>query len=106
MHLHHVCPHCGANSFTPLQKALCGSLRGRGKPCPNCGKRCCNGMGSIYFSSAVSIIAFVAIICIYLFSTEKLYSSLLIGGIILASLALNFLFNMFFGKLTEPIRIS
>lgn len=102
----HVCPHCGEKTFSPLQKALCGSLRGKGKPCPSCGKRCCNGMGSIYFSAAISGIAFAAVMVIYLFATEKLYSSLLIAGIIIASLVLNFVFNMFFGKLTEPIRIS
>lgn len=100
----HKCPHCDKEAFTPIQKALCGSLRGRGKPCPECGRRCCNDMGSIYFSSVVSVIAFAAIIVIYLFATEKLYSSLLIGGIILLSLALNFLYNMFFGKLVEPMR--
>lgn len=100
----HVCPHCGKQSFTPIQKALCGSLRGRGKPCMECGRRCCNDMSSIYFSSVVSILAFVGIIAVYLLATEKLYSSLLIVGILLASAALNFVYNMFFGKLVEPIR--
>ena len=100
----YACPHCGEKVFTPLQKALCGSLRSRGKPCPHCGKRCCNGMGSIYFSAAVSGTAFAAVIAVYLFATEKLYSALIIGGIIVLSLVLMFVYDMFFGKLVAPLR--
>lgn len=101
----HTCPHCREKVFTPLQKALCGSMRGIGKPCPNCGKRCVNGMGSIYFSAAISGVAFAAVIAVYLLSTEKMYSSIIIACIIVGSLLLNFLFNMFFGKLEKPIRL-
>ena len=100
----HECPHCHEKCFTPLQKALCGSMRGRGKPCPNCGRRCVNSMTSIYFSSATSGIALAASIFVYLAMENKLYSSLIIGGSILLSFVLNFLFDMFFGKLVEPIR--
>lgn len=100
----HVCPHCGEKAFTPLQKALCGSLRTRGKPCPKCGRRCCNGMDAIYFSNITSTIALIAVVVIYLYATEKLYSSIIIAVIILGSLLLNFLYNMFFGKLVEPLR--
>ena len=47
----------------------------------------------------------VAIVAIYLKATEKLYSSITIVCIIAGYFVLNFLFNMFFGKLTEPIRL-
>ncbi len=100
-----TCPHCGEPTFSPLQKALAGSLRTRGKPCPKCGKRCCNDMTSIYFSAVVSVLAFIAVMVIYLFHTERVFSSILIVCIILGSLLLCFLFNMFFGKLTRPLRI-
>ncbi len=100
-----TCPHCGEPSFTPLQKALAGSLRSRGKPCPHCGKRCCNSMASIYFSTVVSLIAFVSIMAIYLLSDNSLPYILIMAAIIAGSLLLNFLFNMFFGKLVQPIRI-
>ena len=54
----YTCPHCGQKTFTPLQKALAGSYKSMGKPCPNCGRKCCNGMGSIYFDGILSILAF------------------------------------------------
>ncbi|MBR2912543.1 MAG: hypothetical protein IKC40_01310 [Oscillospiraceae bacterium] len=55
----HVCPHCGEAAFSPLRKAMAGSLRSSGKPCPNCGRKCCNGMGSIYFSAVTSVIMLI-----------------------------------------------
>ena len=101
-----TCPHCGEKTFTPLQKALAGSYRSVGKPCPNCGKKCCNGMGSIYFDSIISVIAFVLIMILYMQSdsSNKIQSTVLMAVIIAVSLVLSFLFRMFFGKLVEPIR--
>ena len=98
------CPHCHEKTFGPIQKALCGSYRGMGKPCPKCGRRACNGMTGIYFQSVTSIAMIIAIITIYLKATERVHSSMLIGAIILGYFVVNFIFNMFFGKLTEPIR--
>ena len=102
----YTCPHCGEKTFTPLQKALAGSYRSVGKPCPNCGKKCCNGMGSIYFDSIISIIAFILILVLYMHSdsSNKIQSTVLMAVIIAVSFALSFLFRMFFGKLVEPIR--
>ena len=100
----HTCPHCGEAVFTPFQKATAGSLRTNGKPCPNCGRKCCNGMASIYFSSVVSVIALIIIIAVYIMMDDKVVSSIIIAVTIVASLLLNFLFDMFFGKLTSPIR--
>lgn len=101
----HVCPHCGEAAFTPIQKALAGSLRTNGKPCPNCGRKCCNGMASIYFSSVTSVIALIIIIAAYIMITDKMISTIIIVIAIAVSLLLNFLFDMFFGKLTAPIRM-
>ena len=98
------CPHCHEKTFSPLQKALCGPYRGMGKPCPKCGKRATNGMTGIYFQSVTSIVMIVAIITIYLKATEKVQSSIIIACIIAGYFVVNFLFNMFFGKLVEPIR--
>ena len=102
----YTCPHCGEKTFSPLQKALAGSYRGVGKPCPQCGKKCCNGMGSIYFDNILSVIAFISIIAIYLNtdSTQKVQSTIWMAVIIIGSLILSFLFRMFFGKLVQPLR--
>ena len=99
------CPHCHEKTFNPLQKALCGSYRGMCKPCPHCGKRACNGMAGIYFQSVTSCAMIIAVIMIYLKATERVYSSITIACIIVGYFVLNFIFNMFFGKLTEPIRL-
>ncbi len=101
----HTCPHCGAKSFTPIQKALAGSLRSNGKPCSECGRKCCNGMASIYFSTIVSILMLVACIAIYVTAQEHFYSTIAIVVIIALRFLLTFLFDMFFGKLTSPIRL-
>ncbi len=101
----HTCPHCGEKTFTPIQKALAGSLRSSGKPCPGCGRKCCNDMKSIYFSTIVSLFMLIACVMIYLFSTDKVLSTVLILVIIAARFVLVFLFDMFFGKLTKPIRL-
>ncbi|MBR2087005.1 MAG: hypothetical protein IJ906_07715 [Oscillospiraceae bacterium] len=98
------CPHCHEKTFSPLQKALCGSYRGMGKPCPKCGKRACNGMTGIYFQCVLSALIGIAILAIYFKATERVYSSILIACLIAGYFVLNFLFNMFFGKLVEPIR--
>ena len=102
----YTCPHCGEKTFNPLQKALAGSYRSMGKPCPKCGKRCCNGMGSIYFDSIISTVALIGILFIYFKfdASQKMESSILIAVIIAGSFLLSFLFRMFFGKLVEPIR--
>lgn len=98
------CPHCHEKTFSPLQKALCGSYRTMGKPCPHCGKRACNGMTGIIFQMVTSSAMIVAILAIYLKSTEKIHSSITIACIIAGYFVVNFIFNMFFGKLVEPIR--
>ena len=102
----YTCPHCGEKTFTPLQKAMAGSLRGTGKSCPNCQKKCCNGMASICFDSIISVIMLIAIWVIYIHSDAdtKIQSSILIAVIIAGRFLLSFLFRMFFGKLVQPIR--
>lgn len=101
----HTCPHCGEKSFSPIKKALAGSLRSSGKPCPTCGRKCCNGMGSIYFSTVVSLLMLIGCVAIYLMGTNPIVSGGIIAGIIAVRFLLVFLFDMFFGKLTKPIRI-
>ncbi len=101
----HTCPHCGEKSFSPLQKALAGSLRSTGKPCPSCGRKCCNDMKSIYFSTIISLAMLVGCIAVYLTATSAKTASILIILFIAARFLIVFLFDMFFGKLTKPIRI-
>lgn len=101
----HKCPHCGEAAFSPLQKALAGSLRSTGKPCPSCGRKCCNDMKSIYFSTIVSFLMLVGCVAVYLTAKTAASASILIIAFIAARFLLVFLFDMFFGKLTKPIRI-
>lgn len=101
----HVCPHCGEAAFTPLRKAMAGSLRSSGKPCPNCGRKCCNGMGSIYFSAVTSVIMLIICIFAYITMDDKVISTIIIVAAIAVNFLLCFLFDMFFGKLTAPIRL-
>ena len=63
-----------------------------------------NGMTGIYFQGVLSILIGVAVLVIYLKATERIYSSILIACLIAGYFVLDFLFNMFFGKLVEPIR--
>ena len=103
----YTCPHCNEKTFTPLQKALAGSMKSVGKPCPNCGRKCCNGIAAIYFDCIITIIMFIAIMIIYFKadSSVKMQSVLLMAIIIIARFILSFLFRMFFGKLVQPIRV-
>ncbi len=101
----HTCPHCNEAVFTPLDKALLGSLRTNGKPCPNCGRKCCNSMTSIYVATAISILSFVCCMLAYLFVDSKTSAALLILLCLVIRFAVTFLYDMFFGNIVEPIRV-
>lgn len=62
----YTCPHCGEKTFTPIKKAVSGTMKSKGKPCPKCGKLCVNGKGATVFEAVYCLIAFAFIVVIYL----------------------------------------
>lgn len=102
----HICPHCGERTFTPLMKARCGGMSSVGKHCPKCGGRCVNGKVSLAVHSVLLLAALVMIVYMRLTFVEP--SEWLWKGLLplAAALALGFLFDMFFGKLIEAIRLE
>ena len=100
----HICPHCGKKTFTPIQKALCGGMSSSGRPCPECGVRCVNGKVSLLLNSLLRLAAFIMIIYTY-FTHDTMMQVVWFGVVpLIASFVIGFLFDMFFGKLTEAIK--
>lgn len=109
------CPHCGKKSFNPIKKAFAGQLNSKGKVCMECGRKCVNGKGATTFNAIYCIIAFAAIVVVYLNSPKTLgtdyewiyYNELLINaGIIISIIIVPRLVNAFFFKLAPAIRIE
>ena len=100
----HICPHCGKQTFSPIQKALCGGMSSAGKPCMGCGRRCVNGKTSLIVNSILRLIALGMIF--YTYFTYTAYIQILYFGVIPLILAyvLGFLFDMFFGRLIPAIK--
>lgn len=100
----HTCPYCGEKTFTPVQKALCGGMSSAGKPCQACGGRCVNGKASLLVNSVLRGAAFIMIICTYFLHTNKM--QIFWFGLLplLIAFAAGFIFDMFFGRLTEAIK--
>ncbi len=107
------CPHCGEKTFNPITKAFAGQINSKGKVCKNCGRHCCNGMGSTIFHTITDLIAlFISVFC-YLTDTG---TDVTIGGTtvrgafpiivvcILTAFVLNKIFDAFFLPLTSPAR--
>lgn len=100
----HICPHCGKPSFSPIQKALCGGMSSKGKPCMLCGKRCVNGMPSLIVNSVLRLVALGMIFWIYFVHTT-LEEVFLFGVVpLISAYVIGFLFDMFFGKLVAAIK--
>lgn len=102
----YTCPHCGEKTFSPIQKALCGSITSSGKHCSACGGRCVNGKAGLVFHTVLTLAAFGYIMVNYFtYAAEDKTKYILIGLAMLAcAYLLTFLFNMFFGKLIPAIR--
>ncbi len=100
----HTCPHCGEKTFSPLQKALCGGMTSAGRRCPACGGRCVNGKLSLIVSSVLRLAALIMVIYIYFVHTTL--KEVFWYGVVplIISFVLGFIFDMFFGKLTEALR--
>lgn len=59
------CPCCGEKSFSPLSKAMAGTMKSKGKKCKNCGKRCVNGKSATAFAAVYFLISFICIVLVF-----------------------------------------
>ncbi|MBQ9893917.1 MAG: hypothetical protein IJM38_00835 [Ruminococcus sp.] len=106
----YTCPHCGKKGFTPITKALAGKMNSKGRPCKNCGKRCVNGKAATIFNAVYSLITFVCMVLLFLFSQR--YDFLAIREVPIMILLILSLFvvpavaNAFFFKMEESIRLD
>lgn len=104
------CPHCGEKTFTPIKKAMTGSIRTKGKPCPKCGKLCVNGKGAATFDAIYCLVAFVFVIYVYINGGGKdwlhFYEIPLVSGLILSMFIVPRIVHAFFFKLEQSIRID
>ncbi len=98
------CAHCGAKSYSPLMKGRAGGMSSRGVACPECGGRCVNGKLNLIVNSIISGIAFIMIIVTYFTYETKMQIVYFAVIPLVLSLIINFVFNMFFGKLIEAIK--
>lgn len=99
----YVCPHCGEATISPLKKAFAGNQKSKGVLCPNCGKRCTNGMQSAIFHTVTGLIGLAAIVFFYIKLDVSYYYIL---AIILGVAVINTLFDALFFPLTESLRID
>ena len=106
----YTCPHCGEKTFTPMKKAMTGSIRTKGKPCPKCGKLCVNGKSATTFSAIFCLIAFAAVIYIYIHGADNewmfTHEAPMVIGLILSMLIVPRIANAFFFKMMPSIRVD
>ncbi len=99
----YVCPHCGEETISPLKKAFAGNQKSKGTLCPNCGKRCTNGMQSAIFHTITDSIMLILVIIFYI----KLDLSMIpIAVAIAAAFVINKIFDAFFYPLVPSLRID
>lgn len=99
----YTCPHCGEKTFNPLTKALAGQLNSKGRNCPECGKRCVNGVGATIFNAVYCLAAFALVVYIYLHPVQ--YEILIYIGLFASMLIVPRIVNAFCFKLAQAIRI-
>lgn len=109
------CPHCHEKTFNPITKAFAGQMTSKGRACRNCGKRCCNGMGSTIFHTITDLIALIISAYCYIFGVDvdlTIAGSKVTGAfpIILCCIAsayiLNKIFDAFFFPMTSSARVD
>ena len=99
-----TCPHCGEKTYSPITKALCGGFSSSGRACPQCGGRSVNGKVSLGVHTVFRLAALVMIFWSY-FKFDTMQEVLIFGLVpLILSFIFPFIFDMFFGKLTEAIK--
>lgn len=99
----YVCPHCGEAAISPLKKAFAGNQKSKGTLCPNCGKRCTNGMQSAIFHSITDFVGLAVNVFIYI---RYDLSFLPILVTLTAVFLINTVFDAFFFPLVPSLRID
>ncbi len=106
----YICPCCGKKGFNPYTKGMAGQLNSKGKPCKVCGKRCVNGKGATIFNAVYCLLAFIAVVVLFLISQNYYFLAIreipLYIVIIFSMFAVPRLVNAFFFKMTESIRLD
>ena len=106
----YTCPHCGEKSFNPLTKALAGTMKSKGRACPKCGKLCVNGKGATIFNAIISVVAFIAIVYIYLHGADNewmfTHEVPMVAGIIILLFLVPKIVSGFFFKMEQSVRID
>lgn len=97
------CPHCGENSISPLKKAFAGNQKSKGIVCPNCGKRCTNGMQSAIFHTIIDLLMLITVVIMYI-KTELSFIPIII--IITLTFIINKIFDALFFPLEPSLRID
>ncbi|MCM1226680.1 MAG: hypothetical protein NC320_04535 [Clostridium sp.] len=99
----YVCPHCGEATISPLKKAFAGNQKSKGVLCPNCGKRCTNGMQSAIFHSITDFIMLAAVVFLYIRLNLSFVPILAVIAIVFV---INRLFDALFFPLVPSLRID
>jgi len=104
------CPHCGEKSFTPMSKAMAGTMKSKGKACPKCGKLCVNGKGATIFNAIYSLVMFIIVGYVYLHGADNewmfTHEVPIVAAIIISILVVPKIVSAFFFKMEQSIRID
>lgn len=99
----YTCPHCGEATISPIKKAFAGNQKSKGVLCPNCGKRCTNGMQSVVFHNITDFIMLVTVVSMYIKLDLSFFPIL---TVIAAVFLINKIFDALFFPLVPSLRID
>lgn len=99
----YVCPYCGEETISPIKKAFAGNQKSKGTPCPNCGKRCTNGMQSAIFHTVIDGLMLLSCVVLYIILDLSFYYILIV---IACAFVINTLFDLFFFPPVPSMRID
>lgn len=106
----YTCPHCGEKTFNPLTKAMSGTMKSKGRPCPKCGMLCVNGKGATTFSAVYCLIAFAAVVIIYVHGMDSewmfTHEVPMVLGLILSMFLVPRIASAFFFNMVQSVRID
>lgn len=101
------CPQCHKKTFTRWQKVLCGSMKSKGRKCPECGCHCVNGMESTIFRLTVSILPLIYFLYVSKAGIgSETFRVFTFAGAMILGFLLGKLFDAFFGNLIKSLRLD
>jgi hypothetical protein len=106
----YTCPHCGEKTFNPIKKAVAGTMKSKGKPCPKCGKLCVNGKGASVFEAVFCLVGLIFVIYVYLHGLDSVWMYThempIVIGIIAIMYIVPKIVNAFCFKMVKSIRLD